>query len=218
MKVGPFIRRMFGSHERLISELYRSIYLDIDAFVAQVRLWNPNPARILEVGCGEGAMSERLFAAYPNAILTAIDVTPNIGRLYRGPINRVRFIRCEAQEIAAIETGLFDLIVLCDVLHHVAPKDRRALLDAIAATLSPGGSLIFKDWEKSNTPIHWLCYASDRWLTGDRISYMTREEMRECLAVSFGEPALIAEMRVAPRWNNLATLLRPKGRTPQYCP
>ena len=75
--------------------------------------------------------------------------------------------------------------------------------------LAPGGSFVFKDWERSNTPIHWLCYASDRWLTGDRISYMTREEMRQFLAVSFGCDSLIAEARVGPRWNNLAILLRP---------
>ena len=43
-----------------------------------------NPRRILEVGCGEGAVSERLAALYPNAEITAIDITPNVGRLYAG--------------------------------------------------------------------------------------------------------------------------------------
>ena len=209
MKIGPFIRRMFGPYERYVSEVYRSMYLDIDAFVEQAHRWIPNPNRILEVGCGEGAVSERLCAAYPGAKLIAIDVTSNVGRLYQGPINGVRFIRCEIPEIPAAESEPFDLIVLCDVLHHVPLHARHGLLNAIRARVSPGGSFIFKDWERSNTPIHWLCYASDRWLTGDRITYMTREEMRQHLAASFGQTSLIAEKRVGPRWNNLAIWVSP---------
>ncbi len=113
------------------------------------------------------------------------------------------------QEVAASEPGQYDLVVLCDVLHHVPIDLRQDLLDAIRMAMAPGGTLVFKDWQRNYAPIHWLCYASDRWLTGDRISYMTREEMRERLARSFGGAALIAEARVAPWWNNIATLVRP---------
>jgi trans-aconitate methyltransferase len=62
---------MFGPYERQISEAYRSIYIDIDAFVELMRQWKPNASRILEVGCGEGAVTQRLNAAYPNAKITA---------------------------------------------------------------------------------------------------------------------------------------------------
>jgi 2-polyprenyl-6-hydroxyphenyl methylase/3-demethylubiquinone-9 3-methyltransferase len=113
------------------------------------------------------------------------------------------------QEIAASEPAKFDLVLLCDVLHHVPGEVRQELLDAIRMTLAPQGVFVFKDWERNYSPIHWLCYASDRWLTGDRISYMTREQMRGKLAHSFGEAALIAEARVRPWWNNIATLIRP---------
>jgi SAM-dependent methyltransferase len=209
MGIGPFVRRMFGPYERRLSDAYRSIYFNIEAFVEQVCLWNPNPLRILEVGCGEGVMSESLFRSYPDAAITAIDVASSIGRLYQGPVNGVRFIQCEVQEIAAIEAGIFDLVILCDVLHHVPVDSRRALLDAVRETLCQGGSLIFKDWERNNSLIHWMCYASDRWLTGDRISYMSGQEMRQHLAGSFGDAALIAEKRLAPHWNNLAILILP---------
>jgi 2-polyprenyl-3-methyl-5-hydroxy-6-metoxy-1,4-benzoquinol methylase len=209
MKMGPFIRGMFGRYEPQISEAYRSIYINIDAFVALVRQWKPNAKRILEVGCGEGAVTQRLNAAYPDAKITAIDITPRVGRLYRGSPDGVRFIKCAVQEIAAAESRQYDLVVLSDVLHHVPLELRQGLLDAIRTTLAPQGTLVFKDWQRNFAPIHWLCYASDRWLTGDRISYMTREEMRERLARSFGEGALIAEARVGPWWNNLATLVRP---------
>jgi 2-polyprenyl-6-hydroxyphenyl methylase/3-demethylubiquinone-9 3-methyltransferase len=209
MNLGPFIRGLFGRYERRISEGYRSIYIDMDAFVDQMRRWKPSAKRILEVGCGEGAVTERLRAAYPDAQITAIDITPRVGRLYQGSLDGVRFVRCRVQEVAASEPGQYDLLVLCDVLHHVPIDLRQDLLDAIRMAMAPGGTLVFKDWQRNYAPIHWLCYASDRWLTGDRISYMTREEMRERLARSFGGAALIAEARVAPWWNNIATLVRP---------
>jgi trans-aconitate methyltransferase len=200
---------MFGPYERRITELYRAIYIDIDAFVELVMQWNPAPNKILEVGCGEGAVTQRLHAAYPGAQITAIDITPRVGRLYQGSLNGVRFMKCAIQEIAATEPGQYDLVVLSDVLHHVPMELRRGLLDAIRTALALNGTLVFKDWQKDHAPIHWLCYASDRWLTGDRISYMTREEMRERLASSFGKGALVAEARIGPWWNNLAILVRP---------
>jgi 2-polyprenyl-6-hydroxyphenyl methylase/3-demethylubiquinone-9 3-methyltransferase len=200
---------MFGPYERQISEAYRSIYINIDAFVDLICQWKPKAKKILEVGCGEGAVSERLHAAYLDATVTAIDITPRIGRLYRGPRDRIQFIRCTAEELVATESEKYDLVVLSDVLHHVPIEFRQPLLEAIRNLLAPGGTFIFKDWQRNSTPIHWMCFASDRWLTGDRINYLTREEMREHLAASFGAAALIAEARVTPWWNNLATLVRP---------
>jgi 2-polyprenyl-3-methyl-5-hydroxy-6-metoxy-1,4-benzoquinol methylase len=194
MKIGPLVRRMFGPYERQISEFYRSIYINIDAFVELVVQWKPAPSKILEVGCGEGAVTQRLNAAYPDAEITAIDITPRVGRLYRGSLKGVRFMKCAVQEVAATEPGRYDLVVLSDVLHHVPTELRQGLLDAIRTAMAPNGTLVFKDWQKN--------YA---------ISYMTREEMRERLANSFDDGALAAEARIGPWWNNLAILVRPPG-------
>lgn len=199
---------MFGTHEHRISDAYRSIFLDIDALVEQMCRWVPNAHNILEVGCGEGAVTQRLRLAYPKAQITAIDITARIGRLYRGSYERVRFVQCTVQQIAEAESGAYDLAVLSDVLHHVPIELRQEILDAVSLTLKRPGTLFFKDWQRSHTPIHWLCFLSDRWLTGDRIRYMTREQMRESLARSFGDTALVAECRIAPWWNNIATLVR----------
>jgi 2-polyprenyl-6-hydroxyphenyl methylase/3-demethylubiquinone-9 3-methyltransferase len=209
MKLGPQIRALFGPYERQIAEAYRALYVDIDAFVAQVRKWKPLAGAILEVGCGEGAVTERLSAAYPVADIVAIDITDRIGRLYRGSSRSVRFMRCAVHEIPADVTTQFDLILLSDVLHHVPAEFRQDLLAAIRARLAPRGTFVFKDWRRSRTPIHWLCYASDRWLTGDRVGFMTGEEMRARLARIFGERSLIDETRIGPWSNNIAMLVRP---------
>ncbi len=209
MPIGPIVRRAFGPFEHRITEAYRSLYVDLDDYVAAVRAWVPEAREILEVGCGEGAVTERLVAAYPDARLTAIDITPRVGRLYRGPTERVRFLQRTVQEIAEEEPGRYDLAMIADVVHHVPTALRKGLLDAVKGALAPGGILIFKEWERTRTPIHWMCVASDRWLTGDRVSFMSREEGRAALAGSFGEKALIDERRVAPWRNNIMTLVRP---------
>ena len=209
VSIGPILRAMFGKHERRVTAAYRGLYLNIDELAAQIHQWVPAASRILEVGCGEGAVTERLAAAYPGAEITAIDVTPRLGRLYDGPRDRLRFVQCTVQEIAAREPGHYHLAVLCDVLHHVPLTGRQDLLRAIRRTLTFGGVFVFKEWERNTTLIHWLCHASDHWLTGDRVSYMTCGEIHEHLTRCFGDGALVGEVRLSPWRNNLAILVRP---------
>lgn len=209
MPIGPVVRRLFGPYERHVSEAYRRIYLDVDAFVAGLRAWVPDAVNILEVGCGEGAVTERLVAAYPQATITGIDITPRVGRLYQGPADRARFVQCTVQELAVTEAGTYDFIVLADVLHHVPEEYRQDLLDAVRRLMAPGARFVFKEWVRNRTPIYWIGYLSDRWITGDRIRYMTREEARGRIARSFGTTSMIAEKRIAPWRNNLATLVHP---------
>jgi 2-polyprenyl-6-hydroxyphenyl methylase/3-demethylubiquinone-9 3-methyltransferase len=209
VNVGPFVRGLFGPFEPRLADAYRAIYLDVDALVGLILRWRPDAGQILEVGCGEGAVTQKLCLAYPRAGITAIDVTPRVGRLFRGEAGRALFLRRTVEEIAALHPAAFDLVVLCDVLHHVPVAQRRSLLAAVRECMAPQGVFVFKDWQRNFSPIHWLCHASDRWLTGDRISYLGRDEMRQRLADSFGPAALIEEARVAPWWNNLAFLVRP---------
>lgn len=209
MPIGPAVRRAFGPFEHRITEAYRAIYVDLDDYVEAVRSWVPDAREILEVGCGEGAVTERLAEAYPRARITAIDITPRVGRLYRGSTDRVQFRQCLVQEIAAEFPDRFDMAMVADVVHHVPSSLRAGLLDAVRQALAPGGSLVFKEWERRPTPIHWMCHASDRWLTGDRVSFMSRDEGRDLLAASFGKAALVDERRISPWRNNLMTLVRP---------
>jgi trans-aconitate methyltransferase len=170
--------------------------------------WAPDARNILEVGCGEGAVTERLRDRYPQAQITAIDVTPRLGRLFRGETERVRFIQAPVQEIAASQPHSFDLVILSDVLHHVPLPLRDSLLAAIGQALAPGGVFAFKDWIRDNSPIHWACEASDRVLTGDDVAYLTAAGMRSLLDQHFGADPLRQERRVRPWSNNLAILVR----------
>lgn len=208
MPIGPMVRRLFGRHEHRVAAIYRSVFVDIDAYGRQIGAWVPKARKILEVGCGEGAVTERLVDLYPGADILAIDVTPNVGRLFRGCRDRVSFVQKTVQAVALEQPGQFDLVILSDVIHHVPIAIRHELLAAVRQTVAPGGSLVFKDWERTATPIHWLCHAGDRWLTGDRVHYLDKGAADTLLAEAFGNLPIVAEARVTPWRNNFAMLVR----------
>jgi 2-polyprenyl-3-methyl-5-hydroxy-6-metoxy-1,4-benzoquinol methylase len=218
MRSGPLIRRLFGPYEREVAEAYRRIFIDLDAFAGLISTWVPRAQRILEVGCGEGAMTERIARTYPDASVMAIDIAPNIGRLFREDnpgghslgrqSSAVTFCQETVEEVSLREPASFDLVVLSDVLHHVPVEARASLISAIDRAMAPNGSLVFKDWVISASPIHWLCAASDRYLTGDKVAYFTADGINALVTSVFGPGTIRQTATVKPRSNNVAVLVR----------
>lgn len=204
MPLGPAIRALFGRHERRIADLYRGIFMNLGDYGAKIEDWAPAPVRILEVGCGEGAVTEVLAARFPDAAILAIDISDRVGRLYRGRAEGVEFRNATVQRIAAESPGSFDLIILSDVIHHIPLALRGEVLAAIGKALAPRGQFILKDWGRSATPIHWLGYSADRWLTGDRISYLVPEEAKKLVLRHLPQAEMIREGRIRPWSNNYA--------------
>src|SRR5262249_39100858 len=154
MPIGPCVRQLLGPLEVPVADLYRASFIDLARFARLLRRWAPAET-ILEVGCGEGALAGRLAKVYPGARITGIDISQRVGRLFRGDRDRVVFQRETIQSFAAARPASFDLVVICDVMHHV-PWDRHAdLLAHARRTLKPGGRFALKDWEDRNNLIHW---------------------------------------------------------------
>jgi SAM-dependent methyltransferase len=209
MPAGPLIRRAFGPFEHAITEAYRRIFVDLNDFVELMSEWVPAPKRILEVGCGEGAVTERLVRTYPRAAITGIDISPNVGRLFRGPASAVRFAQETAENLADREPESFDLIVLADVMHHVPEDGRKRLVKAIHKAMAPTSSFVFKEWVVSWTPMHWCCGSSDRFLSGDgNVSYLSLDGMKSLLTDSFEPAAIRATGTIRPWHNNVAVLVQ----------
>ena len=213
MPVGPLVRRMFGPYEHGVAELYRRIFIDLDNLAELMLAWAPQAHRILEVGCGEGAMTERIVRNYPAASVTSIDISPKVGRLFRGDAANVTFCQETVESVADREPASFDLVLLADVMHHVPVDFRKSLMSAINQSLAPGGRLLFKDWVVSASPIHWLCDISDRYLTGDDVSYLTMSAMDAMVTDTFGSGTIQKTGTVRPWRNNVAFLVQKKHRS-----
>jgi 2-polyprenyl-3-methyl-5-hydroxy-6-metoxy-1,4-benzoquinol methylase len=209
--IGPLIRRTFGRHERRISGIYRGIFVDLDAFVDAIRARVAPPRHVLEIGCGEGAITERLSLAFPESALTGIDICADPGRLYRGDRSRVRFLCTGAAQLAATERAGYQLVVISDVLHHVPHSEWRRFLSAALTLMAEDGTLVLKDWVRNRTPAYLLGYLSDRFITGDRIRYPGESELRFLAQDCFGLDAIRSEFRIRPWRCNLALVISPKG-------
>jgi SAM-dependent methyltransferase len=207
MQPGPVIRQLFGPYEHTVAEAYRHIFVNLDDFARLIRTWVPHAQRILEVGCGEGAMTERITRTYPTATVTAIDITPKVGRLFRGDRFNVTFCQESVEAVANRQPASFDLVILADVIHHVPAEFRPSLISAIDQAMTPNGSFIFKDWLVSKTPIHRLCDMSDRYLTGDDVSYCTTSVINGLLE-PFGPGTIRQTATVRPWKNNVAVLVQ----------
>lgn len=98
-------------------------------------------ARVLDVGCGGGLLSEAL--AREGADVTAIDLAPDlikIAKLHRLESGVQVDYRLSAVETLAAEApGDFDAVTCMEMLEHV--PDPASVVAACAALLKPGGRL-----------------------------------------------------------------------------
>jgi SAM-dependent methyltransferase len=152
-------------------------------------------------------MTERLVRTFPSTSITAIDISPKVGRLFKGSKSNVTFRQVSVDNVAEHSPSSFDLVLLADVLHHVPNAKRLCLLEDTKKAMKPNGRLVFKDWLISKGPIHWICSGSDRYLTGDTVSYFRIEEARSLLEAGFGKNAIQATGHIRPWRNNFVMLV-----------
>ena len=98
-------------------------------------------ARVLDVGCGGGLLSESLAAA--GADVTAIDLAPGLLKVARlhGLESGVQvdYRQSSVEALAAEMPAAFDAITCMEMLEHV--PDPAAIVSACATLLKPGGRL-----------------------------------------------------------------------------
>jgi demethylmenaquinone methyltransferase/2-methoxy-6-polyprenyl-1,4-benzoquinol methylase len=104
--------------------------------------------RVLEIGCGTGAVTERLVAA--GAVVTALDQNPEMldrarQRLAAAPGASVTWLERSAAEIDGLPEEAFDDVVASLCLSEMSLGERRFVLAQAARRLRPGGVLAVAD-------------------------------------------------------------------------
>jgi SAM-dependent methyltransferase len=114
------------------------------------------PGRLLDLGCGDGRLTEVLLAAYPGTEAVCIDfsetmLTAATARL-GGSAVVVRHDLSRPLPAHGPTAGTFDAVVSSFALHHLDDSRKRSLFGEVADRLSPGGVLANLDIVASPTP------------------------------------------------------------------
>ena len=98
--------------------------------------------RVLDAGCGTGALAVRLAERHPQVTLVAVDASSAMlkrARRRRGA-STMEFQQADINEFLAKHPGAFDRIVSVNLLW--ALRDPAATIDLMAASLRPGGRMV----------------------------------------------------------------------------
>jgi 2-polyprenyl-3-methyl-5-hydroxy-6-metoxy-1,4-benzoquinol methylase len=139
-------RRVFTQGPFLLKTL-QHLRPAICPFGPLLELIPPN-ASVLDVGCGGGLLLALIASRRSPRRLTGFDSSKEAialatANLKSFPGTEPQFHRLDVGQ--PWPTGPFDVITLCDVLHHVPKEAQAALLRDCASALAPGGRFIYKD-------------------------------------------------------------------------
>jgi hypothetical protein len=189
MSPGRFVRSVLGDRAfRAVGLAYRAVFVDLDREIAAIAAEIPPKAHVLDVGGGDGEPLDRLLALRPDIRVTTIDVSPSVGAwIAAAHADRVARVPATTLERYLATGGAVpDVLLACDVVHHIPPDRRAAFFATVAAVFERNSALrlIVKDVE----PGHWraaLGYLSDRYITGDRaVSPVSRAALVRAIADS----------------------------------
>lgn len=115
--------------------------------------------RVLEIGCGTGAMTERLAERADE--LVAVDVSPRaVDRASRRTTDAANVTVDEVDVRTHWPAGRFSLVILSEVGYYWSPLDLALVLDRIEDALTADGVLVV---------CHWRHPIDDAPLTGDAV-------------------------------------------------
>lgn len=170
MKIGPWVRSLLPRRVEIrAAEAYRAIFVDLEKVAGRLAAELPAGARVLDIGGGDGALLNRLFALRPDLEVSMVDVAASVGRFvdaeHEAQVQRHPGTTIEEHLCAAGQR--YDAALISDVLHHIDERQREGFLRHVAAGVRAGGSVLVKDVEPGHFR-SWLGWLCDRYLSGDR--------------------------------------------------
>ena len=123
-----------------------------------ISMWCPRPSRILDLGCGDGALGRILLDIYPSAHVIFADFSePMLEALQKltGNNQRVTVINIDFSTPAWIKNFAvedpFDVVVSGFAIHHQPDDRKKELYAEIYGLLSEGGIFLNLEHVKSAT-------------------------------------------------------------------
>lgn len=152
-----------------------SFYIEATTSATIARLSLPPTGRVLDVGCGTGALLQELARKFPQVTLVGIDPVPKMLAVARGRVPPSTELREGWVEELPFEDNDFDVVVSCNMFHYLW-QPVSALME-MSRVLRPGGELLITDWCDD----YLACRVCDWWLRLFSPAHVKVYRERECL-------------------------------------
>jgi len=176
--VGKLVRTILGP--RLFAPLgriYRGFFVDLEQVVDCLPPLAPN-ATVLEIGGGDGQLMNALLGRYPGLHATMIDISATVGQALR-PELRQRVVCLPNTHLADyVPSSPPHLIILSDVVHHIAPEQRPQFFSELAPFLAnPSTLLAIKEVRPGSFKAR-LALGADHHISGERqVRFLNEAEL-----------------------------------------
>jgi SAM-dependent methyltransferase len=108
--------------------------------------------KVLDFGCGVGLLSRFLKKHLPAIQLDGYDVSQDSIRQVDRALNAQGIFTSDASQLARD----YRLIVIANVMHHIAPDDRSGMIRELAERLDRGGMLAIFEHNPVNPVTRWV--------------------------------------------------------------
>lgn len=148
---------------RINSKSWNAVAGAYDRFVKDIRIYDRTydfichevskpSARLLEIGCGPGNVTQYLLSKRPDFKIEAIDIAPDMISLAKENNPSATFSVMDCRDIDRLPPG-FDAVICGFTLPYLSKEDASKLIGHCAELLNPGGLFYFStidgDYEKS---------------------------------------------------------------------
>lgn len=138
------------------------------------------PQYILDLGCGNGNISEGILQKFPNAICTMVDASQEMIELCQKKFENysVECVESYFQDFLFTEEK-YDLVLAGFSLHHCDSKEKKALFKKIYASLKKKGTFACSDLmicknnpEHSNLNERWKSFVHETFPDGKKWKWL----------------------------------------------
>ncbi len=146
-------QKFYSEFASAFSETRSSAQARLDRIVAYIG----DAGKILDVGCGNGRLAERLEREGKRARYVGVDASPQLVTIATARKASLRHIVADFlvadvtqpnwTRHASLTAAPFDIAIMLAVLHHIPSFDlRAAVLRDVHALLKPGARIILTNW------------------------------------------------------------------------